>query len=68
MNNVYLDNVKRGIKRQIIWANSDGRITDPQEFLDEIIAYCTKLKDNPPKKKEPKTRHGSGRKKREDEK
>lgn len=59
----YLDNVKKSIRTNILWANSDGRKTDPDEFLDRVIVYCLKLKLNHPEKKSAKTRHGSGRKK-----
>jgi len=59
---IYIENVKESIKRNIIWSNSDGHHADPVEFLDNIISYCEKLKNNPPQKKKHKTRHGSGRK------
>ena len=58
---IYLENTRKCIREQIIWANSDGRVQDPQEFLDAVIKYCEKLKLNPPEKKKSKTRHGSGR-------
>ena len=60
MSDTYLDNVKRGIKRQMNWAGAeegDARI----EFLNKVIAYCERLKASGERKRKAKTRHGSGK-------
>jgi hypothetical protein len=54
----YLDNVKDGIKRQIKWAGIETQ-EDRDDFLDNIIAYCEKMKSRPFRlPKSSKTRHG----------
>ena len=40
-NKVYLDNVKRTIKKQIEWAGVEGE--DKAKFIEDIINHCGKL-------------------------
>ncbi len=54
----YVDNVKQGIKRNMLWAQEHDDY-DPYEFIKAVDIYLDKLwESGGPMKKPSKTRHG----------